>query len=353
MQKEDPYMKLDLKKLLRTAAVAAVVGIAVAGQPALAAELPGSGKTVRFAQSDSLGANYVTAQIVMKALEELGYKVKLSTVSTTLFFQAAAQGDLDVAADINFPQREPGYRAVEKDTMLIGDGMIVGGGINGYLIDKKTADQHHITTLEQMKDPKIAALFGAKGKAELINCDPGWSCGDVVDYQLDKFGLKDTVRSVRGKYEALMVEAVARVKRGEPAFFYAWSPSWMNKALVPGEDVVWLPTPFDALPPAVNSKGSPLVKGVSGCAGNADPCRMAMASWNWLSVANRGFIAQNPAVKKLLEEVKFPLETWSGWESQINKNGGSSNVVNKLADDWVKANKAQLDQWVANAKAST
>ncbi len=59
------------------------------------------------------------------------------------------------------------------------------------------------------------SLFGADGKANLINCDPGRSCGDVVDFQLDTFGLKDTVRSVRGRYEALMVEAVARVKRGE------------------------------------------------------------------------------------------------------------------------------------------
>lgn len=58
-----------------------------------------------------------------------------------------------------------------------------------------------------------------------------------------------TATSVRGKYEALMVEAVARVKRGEPAFFYAWSPSWVNNALIPGEDVVWLPTPREALPP--------------------------------------------------------------------------------------------------------
>ncbi len=346
-------MNFDLRGWLRAAAATALLGIAPAGPSARAADLPGAGKTIRFAQSDSLGGNYVTAQILMKAMEALGYKVKLTTINTTLFFQAAAQGDLDLGADINFPQREPGWRAVEKDTVLIGDGMIVGGGINGYLIDKKTADQYHITSLEQMKDPKIAGLFGKDGKAELINCDPGWSCGDVVDYQLDKFGLKDTVHSVRGKYEALMVGAVDRVKRGEPAFFYAWSPSWMNKALVPGRDVVWLPTPMDALPPTVTSKASALVKGVVGCAGGADPCRMAMASWNWLAVGNRGFIAQNPSVKKLIEEVKFPLGDWSGWEAEINKNGGGVAVINKLADDWMSGHKAQMDEWVAGAKTGT
>lgn len=343
-------MTINRLKVLTAAVATGVLAFAMA--PSQAQELPGKGKTIRYAQSDSLGANYVTAQIVMKALKELGYDIKLSTVNTTLFFQAAAQGDLDLATDVNFPQREPGFRAVEKDAEIVGGGLIVGGGINGYLIDKKTADAHNITSLTQMKDPKIAALFGKDGKADLINCDPGWSCGDVVDFQLDKFGLKDTVKSIRGKYEALMVEAVARVKRGEPAFFYAWSPSWVNNALVPGKDVVWLPTPEDALPASVPNKGSALVKGVKGCAGGADPCRMAMASWNWGAVANKKFVAANPAVKAFIESMKFPLEDWSGWEFNINKNGGSNALITKMADEWIGAHKTAFDSWVAAGRAA-
>lgn len=342
-------ISLSAKTFVKTFAATALAVAALQGA-ALAQALPGKGKTVRYAQSDSLGANYVTAQIVSRALKELGYEVKISTLNTTLFFQAAAQGDLDLATDVNMPQREPAFRAVEKQADLIGSGMIVGGGVNGYLIDKKTATAHNITSLAQMKEPKLAALFGKDGRADLINCDPGWSCGDVVDFQIDKFGLKDTVRSVRGKYETLMVEAVARVKRGEPAFFYAWSPSWVNNALIPGEDVVWLPTPEDALPPNVPNRGSAQVAGVKGCAGGADPCRMAMASWNWASVANRQFIAANPAVKALIEQMKFPLPTWSAWEFNINKNGASSANVNRMAEEWISQNKATFDGWVKSGR---
>lgn len=317
-----------------------------------AQSLPGTGKTVHYTQSDSFGSNYVVAQIVMKALKMLGYDVTLTTMNTTLFFQAAAQGDMDLATDVNFPQREPAFQAVSQKEMILGSGLIVGGGINGYLIDKKTALAYHITSLEQLKDPKLAGLFGKDGKAELISCDPGWSCGDVVDYQLDKFGLKQTVKSVRGKYEALMVEAVAKVKSGKPAFFYAWSPSWVTNALVPGKDVVWLPTPMDALPPNVPNKGSALVKDVAGCAGGANPCRMAMASWNWGAVANKNFVAANPAVKSLVEQMRFPVSTWSHWESVISKEGGSPSVITKLSDEWMAENKKQLDQWVATATAA-
>lgn len=342
-------ISLSARPFLKTVAAAAFAILAAQGV-ASAQEMPGKGKTIRYAQSDSLGANYVTAQIMIKAMKALGYDVKLSTINTTLFFQAAAQGDLDLATDVNMPQREPAFRNIEKQAEIVGSGMITGGGINGYLIDKKTAAAHNITSLEQMKDPKLAALFGKDGRADLINCDPGWSCGDVVDFQLDKFGLKDTVRSVRGKYETLMVEAVARVKRGEPAFFYAWSPSWVNNALIPGEEVVWLPTPADALPPNVPNRGSALVTGVKGCAGGADPCRMAMSSWNWAAVANKEFVAANPAIKSLVEQVKFPLATWSGWEFNINKNGASNANVMRMADEWIAANKPQFEGWISTAQ---
>jgi glycine betaine/proline transport system substrate-binding protein len=142
----------------------------------------------------------------------------------------------------------------------------------------------------------------------------------------------------------LMVDVISRVKSNRPAFFYAWSPSWSTSELVPGKDVVWLPTPNDALPPNVPTNGSALVNNVQGCAGGANPCRMAMASWNWGTVANRAFIAANPSIKALIEQVKFPLATWLHWESEIGKNGGSTMVISRLANEWLAANKLAPDQ---------
>ena len=49
----------------------------------------------------------------------------------------------------------------------------------------------------------------------------------------------------------------------------------------------------------------------------------------------------NPSFKKLLEEAKFPLETWSGWESEINKNGGGVGTISKQAADWLNAHKTE------------
>ncbi|SAL83566.1 glycine betaine transporter periplasmic subunit [Caballeronia arvi] len=333
------------------AASVAIIGL-IASAHALPDTMPGNGKAVRYVQADNLGANYVSDQIVTRAMKALGYDVRVSTMNITLFFPAVAQGDVDISTGINLPQREPQFKVVEQQAEVIGTGIIAGGGVNGYLIDKKTALAHNITRLDQLKDPKIASLFGTDGKADLISCGPGWSCSDVVNYQLKKFGLTRTVRVVNGKYEALMSDAISRIRSGAPVFFYAWSPSWVTAGLVPGRDVVWLPASEDALPPGMPNTGSALVKGVVGCAGNADPCRMAMASWNGGTVANKGFIRDNPSIRALIQQVKFSQAAWSGWELAISKAPGSSGLFSRLADQWIADNQAQFDQWIATARTA-
>ncbi|WP_134498186.1 glycine betaine/L-proline ABC transporter substrate-binding protein ProX [Microvirga pakistanensis] len=349
-------MRTKLKSWTKLASgVALTLMLAPAIPSAFAQGQPGAGKTVRFAQSDSLGANYVQDYILLAALEKLGYKTTVKNLGIATFFQAAAQGDLDVSSDINWPQREPAFKQVEQQLTLVGDGSIIGGGINGYVIDKKTADAHKITNFEQLKDPKIAALFDTDGdgKANLHNCDPGWSCGDVVDFQIEKFGLTDTVRSVRAKYEALMADVFARARRGEPVLYYTWSPSWVVDGLVPGKDVVWLPIPYDALPSGVSNSGGHLVKGVVGCAGGQDPCRMTVGSWNWRTVASRKFVQENPSAKKLFEVAKWPIETWASWEGAINKGAKNNRDIKKVADTWIEQNQKVFDGWVAEAAAAS
>ncbi|AOO80553.1 glycine betaine/L-proline ABC transporter substrate-binding protein ProX [Bosea vaviloviae] len=338
-----------------TGKTGSIFALACAGflalSPAGAQSLPGEGRTVRIAVGDTLGATRMHDHILETAFRKLGYKTAETQINPTLFFQAAALGDLDMLSGLNFPQREPQFKTVEKQLATIGDGTIIEGGINGYLIDKKTADANNITQLDQLKDPKIAAALAADGKVNLINCDPGWSCGDVVEYQLDKFGLKNTIKSVRGKYEALMAEAIGRALRGEPTLYYAWSPSWVMDKLVPGKDVVWLPTPFDAVPPNLKVSTSALVSGVKGCAGGQDPCRMALGQWNYMPVANRDFLAKNPAIRRFLELARYPRDTWAKWEGVIAADS-SPRAIRAAGDSWIKENQTLFDGWIAEATAA-
>lgn len=55
------------------------------------------------------------------------------------------------------------YEAVYGDKKFYREGVFVNGAAQGYLIDKKTADQYKITNIAQLKDPKIAKLFDTNG----------------------------------------------------------------------------------------------------------------------------------------------------------------------------------------------
>ncbi len=318
------------------------------------AQTPGTGKTIQFSHSDALTAANVTDYIMAAAMEKMGYAVKFTVINFNAFMQAATVGEMDVVASVNWPQREPPYRKFEKTLAVLGNGIIINGGINGYIIDKATADKYKITNMEQLKDPKIAALFDTDGdgKADLANCDPGWSCGDVVDFQLKAFGLQDTVRSVRGRYELLLGQSIARVKRGEPAIFYTWSPSWVVGTVVPGKDVVWLPSPFSVLPEGVQQVNDPMVKGVIGCAGGQDPCRMTIGGWNYRVVANRDFLAKNAAVSKLLETARWPIEDWTHWETEISKGAKDEKAWKGLAEAWISSHQKAFDDWLKAALAA-
>ncbi|NVZ67361.1 proline/glycine betaine ABC transporter substrate-binding protein ProX, partial [Pseudomonas gingeri] len=100
-------MNFKFKTLLATVTAGALACTMMAASHA--ADLPGEGRTIRMSQADSMGANYVVNRIVKDAFSQLGYDVKLSTLSSVLFFEAAANGDLDVAVDLNFPQRQPSF----------------------------------------------------------------------------------------------------------------------------------------------------------------------------------------------------------------------------------------------------
>ena len=343
-------MRMTRRNILAFSALA-MLGLAVTD--IASAQQPGSGRTIRYSQSNALGATYISDQVAIAALEKLGYQIKVTVLAPAAFLQGAAQGDMDMSTSINFPQSQVPYQRVEKQLALVGDGSIIGGGVNGYMVDKKTAEAHKLMGIDALKDPKIAALFDSNhtGKATLINCDPGWSCGDVVDFQLQKFGLADTVRSVRGKYEALMGETFSRYRAGEPVLFYGWSPGWVVDTLRPGRDVVWLPTPFEALPQGVVAPKGALVGGVVGCAGGQDPCRMTIGAWNYQSIINRSFLAENPAVRRLVEQFKFPLSTWIAWEGTISKTKNDRDIK-KAAETWIANNQAQFDGWVKEAAAA-
>ncbi len=172
----------------------------IGSQSAIAADLPGKGIAVQPVQSTISEETFQTL-LVSKALEKLGYDVKEPReVDYNVAYTSIASGDATFIAVNWDPLHADQYKAAGGDAKFYREGVYVNGAAQGYLIDKKTAEQYHITNVEQLKDPKIAKLFDTNGdgKADLTGCTPGWGCEAVINMLEDAFSYANQLGARQG-----------------------------------------------------------------------------------------------------------------------------------------------------------
>lgn len=328
----------------KTAPFLAAVLTTLAVAQVSAADLPGKGITVKPAQSTIAEEGFQTL-LVSRALEKLGYTVeKPSEIDYNVAYTSMASGDLTFIATNWQPLHDDMYNAAGGNKKFYREGTYVSGAAQGYLIDKKTAEQYHITNIDQLKDPKIARLFDSNGdgKADMTGCTPGWGCEAVINHQNSAFGLSDTVTANMGNYSAMVADTLARFKQGKPILYYTWTPYWLSDVLKPGRDVVWLQVPFSSLPGAQSKVDTRLSNG----ANYGFPVNTMHI------VANKAWAEQNPAAAKLFAEMKLPITDINAENAAMHAGQASEADINRHVDGWIKAHQQQFDRWVQDALAA-
>jgi glycine betaine/proline transport system substrate-binding protein len=323
-------------------AAAAALGAVLVTAPALANDMPGKGVAVTPLKSSIAEETFQTA-IVMKALTDLGYEVgDIQEIEYATAIVALANGDGTFMADYWDPLHVDFYKNAGGADKLYMEGVYSPGALQGYLIDKKTADAHQITTIDQLKDPKIAALFDVNGdgKADLAGCNPGWGCEKVIEHHLDAYGLRDTVTHNQGSYSAIIADTITRHQQGEPILYYTWTPYWVSGVLVPGEDVTWLQVPFSALPGERENVDTAL----------PDGSNYGFQANNQRIIANLSFAKANPAAAKLFSIMELSANDISAQNLRMRDGEDSEADIGRHVDAWIKANQATYDGWLAEAR---
>lgn len=309
--------------------------------PAQADSMPGKGVSVQPIQSPIAEETFQTL-VVNKALEALGYDVKeTKEVDYSAGYTSIANGDATFMAVSWYPLQNSMYENAGGDEKFYREGHYIENAAQGYLVDKKTAMEYGITQVGQFKDPEIAKLFDTDGdgKADLTGCQAGWGCEGVIEHQLDAFELRDTVTHKQGQYAAIISDTIARFNAGEPVFYYTWTPYWVSGKLAPGRDVVWLEVPFSANP---NGLDTALPNGRNfGFSINSERI-----------VANKAFAEANPAAAKLFAVATLPINDVSAQNMLISNGEDSQKEIEQHALNWIKANQAVFDGWLAEARAA-
>ncbi|MER8437211.1 glycine betaine/L-proline ABC transporter substrate-binding protein ProX [Mesorhizobium sp. M1312] len=323
---------------------ALMLACTITGTAGSAEKLPGAGISVQ--PSDQNYPNeWFERDLVSMGLEDLGYDVKKSaSMQLQTAIISVANGDATFYATYDDPLHTAFWEKAGGKSKLQPVGTLVEKFLQGYLIDKKTADAYNIKTINQLKDPKIAKLFDndGDGKAELYGCQTGWGCERVIENHLDVYGLRDTVQHLQGSYEAIIADAIQRIKAGTPTLYYSWSPMWLTTILTPGKNVVWLTVDFTALPKELQGAET-IVPGI----GN-----LGFTFFTERVLANTAFLDKNPAARKWFELLKIPQEDISAQSLLIYQGHGSEEDIRKSAEEWRKNHRAQWDGWITEAKAA-
>jgi glycine betaine/proline transport system substrate-binding protein len=338
-----------MKRYLHRAAAAALLTAIGSTSFAFAQNsvLPGAGKTVRPVQQTEILGLFQVA-IVNAGLEKLGYAIApAKTLQVALYYAAVAQGDGDFGTQTWWPAHKFAYEKAGGASKMTLVGKVVYGATQGYFIDKRTAEEYKINNIEQLKDPKIAALFTSKSgeKAGLIGCEPGWACEKIIDYQLKAYGLTDTVEQVKGTASILFANITSKYKNGDRILYYTFTPLWVNSVLVDGRDVQSIAVPFTALPPGTTD-GEPHTIAPDG----------RNVGWEITDlkvVANNEFLAKNPAAKRWFELVTIPVADVNREAFVIHEGEKSPEAIHGHAMKWIADHQALFDGWVNQVLAET
>jgi glycine betaine/proline transport system substrate-binding protein len=305
---------------------------------------PGDGVSVTSAYS-VLEERFQT-EIINIGLEQLGYTIEdPKELEYATMHVDLANGGIDYTAVHWERLHNDFFENSGGDDELERVGVVVPDVLQGYAIDKATADEYDITTLDQLADPEIAELFDTDGdgRANLTGCNPGWGCELVIEHHLDEYGLRDTVQHDQGQYFALIADTITRFEQGEPIFYYTWTPLWVGGLLTPGEEVEWLEVPYTDLPDAQGevSEEDTTAEGVN-LGFVVDRMRVA---------ANQDFYDSNPSAAQFFEMVTIPIEDISAQNQLMQDGENTPEDIRRHAEEWIAENQDMFDSWVEEASA--
>ncbi|MCQ9427496.1 glycine betaine/L-proline ABC transporter substrate-binding protein ProX [Pseudomonas sp. LJDD11] len=320
----------------------AVVSLGMAtGASAASFEKPGDGVKITPA-FPTVDEERFRGEIAIEGLRELGYNVqKPKETEYATMVLAVGFGDADFSVNLWDKLHASFYQKAGGDAAMIKAGDILPGVLQGYLIDKKTADAYNIKYITDLKKPEIAKLFDVDGdgKADLTGCNPGWGCELVIAHHMKAYELDKTVHVNQGSYFALMADTITRAKAGKPVLYYTWTPQWVAGVLVEGKDVVWLEVPKTDLPGGDNSVNT-----------QYQGKNLGFAVDKVEAVLNRKFAEKNPAALKFLSLVQISAADESAQNLKMQNGENKAADIRRHTQEWITAHRADFDGWLQAAR---
>ena len=183
----------------------------------------------RLGDFDWSSANIHTAIADFILTNGYGCKVEVTKGSTTPIMAAHYDKQLDVITEVWYDNIIANYEPHVEAGTIMNIGVNTPDSQQAFYVDKTTADKYGLKSVDDMKDPKIAALFKDPedpSKGRMTSCISGWTCYTVNLVKQKEYGLDEFYTNFDpgsgGALDAAIAGAFAKKK---PIFTYYWAPT--------------------------------------------------------------------------------------------------------------------------------
>ena len=190
------------------------------------------------------GLNYDSAlfhNAVARFIIEKGYGCKTDALPGDVIplLTGAGKGDVDVVMEIWRDNVADAWKKAEAAGTVSQIGVNFDDAVEGWFVPRYVIEGDAARGIEPMAPdlksvddlPKYASLFEdpeEPGKGRFYNCPSGWVCEKVNSAKLLAYQLDDSFTNFRPGTGAALSAAIASAhKRGKPALYYYWGPTWV------------------------------------------------------------------------------------------------------------------------------
>jgi len=287
----------SMSRAVRFGSLMMVAGLGVSG---LAQAQEGAKGDVNLAYVE-WASEVASTNVVRAVLEDMGYNVKLSSLSAAAMWQAVAYGDADGMVAAWLPTTHKNYYEQTKNKLED-----LGANLEGTKLGLVVPAYTDINSIDQLAKPEKADMVDD----EIVGIDPGAGLMGLTEDAIDAYGLDDTIDLQSGSGATMTAALKAAIQNKEDIVVTGWTPHWMFARW----DLKYLEDPKNVY-------------------GDAEEIH---------SIARKGLKEDMPAVYQLLDNFHWTPEQM-GQVMLMNQKDGSDPYEN--AKKWVDEHPDVVKQW--------
>ena len=279
------------------------------------------------------------AHIMKVAIEQnLGYEVELQNGTNPIIFEAMDSGAMHVHPEVWLPNQQNLHDKFVKDKGSVAMNSNGVESFQGMCVDQATADAHGITSINDLTNPDIAAIFDSDGdgQGELWIGVPGWASTNVEKIRAKSYGYDQTFTLTAIDETVAYGQLGDAIKAGKPWAGFCYTPHYVFELhdLAVLEEPAYDATKWNVTQPTDSA--------------NWFEESSAPVAWDsaYLHIHYAKSLEQDyPDVATLLSNMKFDTQTVSGMTFALVIDGQEPLAY---AKQWVADNEDAILRWLSN-----